>query len=418
MELALPLSCYLLWLSRFGFSGASDLHSSLVTIQNESLVESKDTCQGIVLLFSNQIGNLVCDSQWDTDSPLAQVVCKEAGCGTPSLTWTLKSSPNDSLGAIQGVQCTGNESSVSECESTGQAVQLCKPNTIAVVSCNQNITDPKENSSWRLSTGRSSCDGHVELLTEGDWRPMCFTSLQENDAPLLCQQMGCKAQRPIFSPIQKGKSPLKPVLLECLENRTSIWDCDHQVVDICVSGLTTYLQCNRSRMEESWLVWMTISAAAIMVMVFCWFRVVKSWKCCTQCLHKNVLSLFCKQPHPRRELQSRRNIYHREVPNLIVQETNSPPSSPAILQDSSEVNALLAPHGFRLHNTITPPPSYMHALRVLSRPLENTQTPPPSYLEALRILSRPVLVHVNANEYSDEKEDLTVLTHREKEEDS
>lgn len=84
----------------------------------------------------------------------------------------------------------------------------------------------------------------------------------------------------------------------------------------------------------------------------------------------------------------------------------------------TEVNALLAPHGFRLNNTITPPPSYMHALRVLSRPLENTQTPPPSYLEALKILSRPILVHVNATECHEEKEDLEVLTPKEKGEDS
>ncbi|XP_063787939.1 scavenger receptor cysteine-rich type 1 protein M130-like [Pseudophryne corroboree] len=418
MELALPLSCYLLWLSRFGLSGASALHSTLVTFQNESVVESWDSCEGIVFLISNQSSNLVCDNQWSADSPLAHVVCRESGCGAPNITWTLKSSPQGSFGAIQGVQCTGNETSVSECENTGRAVQLCAPDSIAVVSCNQNVTDPADNNPWRLSMGRSSCDGHIEVLVEGGWSPLCFTSIQDSDAPLLCQQMGCKPQRPIFSAIQKGKSPLEPVMLQCLENRTSVWDCDHQVADICVSGLTTYLQCNRSRMEESWLVWLTICAAALMIVVFCWVRVVKSCKGCTQCLHKNVLSLFCKQPRYQRKMQTRRNIHHREVPNLIVQESHSPPSSPAILQDTSEVNALLAPHGFRLHNTITPPPSYMHALRVLSRPLENTQTPPPSYLEALKILSRPVLVHVNATEYNDEKEDLGVLTHKEKEEDS
>ncbi|XP_073509828.1 uncharacterized protein [Phyllobates terribilis] len=380
MERALPLSWYL-WLSSLALSGASGLRGSLAALQNGSLVENEETCQGIVLIFINDTSNLLCDSLWSPQSPLAQVVCKESGCGVPNSTWTLKSSPKDSYGAVRGLQC-------------------------------------KDGNSWRLSRGRRSCDGHLEVFTADTWSPLCFNSIKKADAPLLCQQMGCTPQSPIFSPLNKVKSSLEPVTLQCVENGSALWECHNYVVQTCTSGLTTYLQCNRARMEESWLVWLTICLAVIMILIFCWFRVVKSWKCCNQCLHKNVLYLFHKRSSHHHEIHTRRSIYHREPPNVQVQETNSPPSSPGIVQDPTEVNNLLAPHGFRLNNTITPPPSYMHALRVLSRPLENTQTPPPSYLEALKILSRPVLVHVNATEYYEEKEDLEVLTSKEKGEDS
>ncbi|KAM5172483.1 scavenger receptor cysteine-rich type 1 protein M130-like [Mantella aurantiaca] len=416
MELALPLSWYLLCFSCFGLSVGTELHSSLVTLRNGSMVESGETCQGIIFLFSNETGRLVCDDHWSVESPLAHVVCKESGCGTPNMTWILTSPLQGSPEAVQGIRCTGNESSVSECESLGQSVQVCAVESIAAISCNQNFTEPRDNSTWRLSRGRSSCDGHIEIFAEGGWSPVCFTSIKGMDAAFFCEQMGCTPQQPLFSLLSKGKSLVAPVTLQCPENKTALWECGHQVVDMCASGLTTYLQCNRSRMEESWLVWLTICLAAVMIMVFCWVRVVKSTKCCAQCLQKNIVFLFCKKPQSRREFHSRRNIYHRELINVTVQEANSPPSSPGILQDAGEVNALLAPHGFRLNNTITPPPSYMHALKVLSRPLENTQTPPPSYLEALKILSRPILVHVNADDSNEEKEDLAVLTHKEKEE--
>ncbi|KAM3927365.1 CD5 antigen-like [Leptodactylus fuscus] len=416
MELALPLSWYL-WLCSLVLSGASGLRSSLATLQNESLVENEETCQGIVLLFINETANLVCDTQWSPQSPLAHVICKESGCGAPNSTWTLKSSLKNSYGAVQGVLCKGNESSVNECES-GEELQVCDPQSIAGVSCLHNISDRIDVNTWRLSRGRTACDGHVEVYTGDRWSPFCFNIIKKMDASLLCQQVGCTPQSPLFTPLNKVKSSVEPVAFQCQENGSSLWECDSYEVQTCTYGLATYLQCNRPRMEESWLVWLTICLSVIMIMIFCWLRVFKSWKCCTQCLHKNVLSLFHRRSHSRHETHSRRNIYHREPPNLNVQESNSPPSSPGVIQDPGEVNALLAPHGFRLNNTITPPPSYMHALRVLSRPLENTQTPPPSYLEALKILSRPVLVHVNATECHEEKEDLDVLTVKEKEEGS
>ncbi|KAG9466795.1 hypothetical protein GDO78_016057, partial [Eleutherodactylus coqui] len=60
MELALPLSWYVcLLLSSLVLSGASGLRSLLATLQNESLVEKEEICQGIVLLFINGTANVV-----------------------------------------------------------------------------------------------------------------------------------------------------------------------------------------------------------------------------------------------------------------------------------------------------------------------------------------------------------------------
>ncbi|KAG8429636.1 hypothetical protein GDO86_019651, partial [Hymenochirus boettgeri] len=116
-------------------------NSSLASLKNKSLVENEETCSGIVLLFTNQNISVVCDEHWNVESPLAHVVCLESGCGSPNATWTLQAFPYPSTEAIQGVQCTGKESSVSECNNSVQAVTTCAPDKIAAVTCNQNVTN-------------------------------------------------------------------------------------------------------------------------------------------------------------------------------------------------------------------------------------------------------------------------------------
>ncbi|XP_031755154.1 scavenger receptor cysteine-rich type 1 protein M130 isoform X2 [Xenopus tropicalis] len=569
MELALPISCYLLWFINFGVRSQSLLHSSLGIFHNKSWIESKDTCSGVVLLFSNDNFSLACDEHWNVDSPLAQVVCLESGCGTPNATWNLHSSPDSAIEAIQGVQCSGDEPSVGQCRAPGQTVQMCAPERIAAVTCNQNGTDTPgtdipqndmattgtfstqndiatpgtystqngpstpgtystqngpstpgtystqngpstpgtystqngpstpgtyitqngpstpgtystqngpstpgtystqngpstpgtystqngpstpgtystqngpstpgtystqndmatpgtyitqngtdttDNRTLRMTGGRTSCDGHVEVLKDNMWRPLCYSGVRENEAPALCQQVGCVPQQPAFTALSKGRRKLPSVAFQCQGNETEFWECDSRLVDICKADLTTYLQCDQSRMQESWMVWLAIFIAVLMITFFCWDKICKTCKCCVDSYGHRRFFTSGMQRFGKKS--TRRSIYRRETPGITVQETHSPPSSPAVLENPSEVNALLAPHGFRLNNTITPPPSYMHALKILSRPLENTQTPPPSYLEALKILSRPVIVHVHAEANAGEKEDLTDLSDQLKE---
>ncbi|XP_018108966.1 uncharacterized protein LOC108711592 isoform X3 [Xenopus laevis] len=413
MELALPISCYLLWIINFGVRSQSLLHSSLGIFHNGSWTESKDTCSGVVLLFSNDNFSLACDDQWNVDSPLAQVVCVESGCGTPNATWNLQSPPDPDIEAIQGVQCSGDEPNVSRCGAPGRTVQTCATEKIAALTCNRNGMDSPDNQTLRLSGGRTSCDGHMEVLKESVWRPLCYSGVRENNAPALCQQVGCVPQQPAFTALSKGRRKLPSVAFQCQGNETYFWECDSRLVNICTADLTTYLQCDQARMQESWMVWLAIFIAVLMITFFCWNKICKTCKCCRDCYERRHFSASGMQRFGRKS--TRRSIYRRESPGITVQETHSPPSSPAVLENPSEVNALLAPHGFRLNNTITPPPSYMHALKILSRPLENTQTPPPSYLEALKILSRPVIVHVHAAENAEEKEDLTAPSDQAKE---
>ncbi|XP_069473703.1 scavenger receptor cysteine-rich type 1 protein M130-like [Ambystoma mexicanum] len=393
------------------------IQSSLVHLDNnQTKAANTSGCEGLVLLSRNGTEMMVCDNDWSSRSPLAHVVCHEAGCGPPVGIWRNHSLLPLSLAAMQGFQCQGTESNTSECQQLGDIVEDCSEEHIATLMCSRNSTtqlDLNLNESVRLVGGRSKCDGHVELLQEARWGLLCSSALQPKKAHVLCKQIGCKAQQISFTstshnPQSERMLPIWSDYIICHGNESSLSECQWKASNSCASAQHVYLHCLQGRLEESWIVWMAIIFAALMIVVFCWVRVIKSWKNCMQVVQKQssrFFNYFTKVWNSCRGTPARRRrTYQREPPEVRVQETQSPPGTPSIIQNVEEVNALLAPHGFRLNNTITPPPSYMNALKVLSRPLEKTQTPPPSYLEALRILSRPVIVHVPAPTYTEEEE--------------
>ncbi|XP_069070236.1 CD5 antigen-like [Pleurodeles waltl] len=392
--------------------------SSFILPDNQTKKANHSECEGLVLLSYNGTQSLVCDELWSPSSPLAYVVCRETGCGVPSSKWMGDSFERPSFPAMQ-VDCKGGESNISECQQLRNTVEDCNEEHIATLMCTGNtITqlDYNWNETVRLVGGRSKCEGHVEFLKEDNWGFLCSNALPPRKAHVLCKQIGCTAQQISFtstrhSPYSDRVVPIWPDYILCQGNESSLMECQWKASNSCTSGQHVYIHCLQGRLEESWIVWMTIIFAALMIVVFCWVRVIKSWKNCKHIVKKQGQRCYnfiikawksCSGSPTRR-----RRTYHREPPEVRVQETQSPPSTPLMTPNVEEVNALLAPHGFRLNNTITPPPSYMNALKVLSKPLENSQTPPPSYLEALRILSRPVIVHVPAATHAEEEELIT-----------
>ncbi|XP_029459975.1 scavenger receptor cysteine-rich type 1 protein M130-like isoform X2 [Rhinatrema bivittatum] len=397
-------------------AGGIQLRSSLMSLHNWTWSVGGRECEGLVRLSTNGTHSLVCDEHWSLSSPLAYVVCQEADCGAPVGTWKLNSSQYPSMPVVRGVRCKGIESSVNDCLGLEAFVKECNQANIAALTCIGNNTflqDHPGNETARLVGGRSQCDGHLEILLDVQWGFVCSAALKKTQAKVLCKQIGCKSQQVTiaatsFSPHPRDVLPLWSDNFVCQGNETSIWDCQRERHNSCFSGQHVYLQCQRGRLEESWLIWLTIAFAALMIAIFCWVKVLKSCKSSRQTLWKYIrlFSVYVRKlwnsclGTPTR----RRRKYQREPPEIRVQEMQSSEDSPTLIQNSDEVNALLAPYGFRLHNTITPPPSYMNALKVLSRPLENTQTPPPSYLEALKVLSRPVIVHVPAAQSLEDEE--------------
>uniref|UniRef100_A0A803SKX0 SRCR domain-containing protein n=1 Tax=Anolis carolinensis TaxID=28377 RepID=A0A803SKX0_ANOCA len=88
------------------------------------LVNGPNRCSGRVELLHNQEWGTVCDASWDIYD--AQVVCRELGCGN-ALKAFRGAHHGQGFGPIwiEGVNCTGKEASLSECNRSPWGEHHC-----------------------------------------------------------------------------------------------------------------------------------------------------------------------------------------------------------------------------------------------------------------------------------------------------
>uniref|UniRef100_A0A673KPI7 Soluble scavenger receptor cysteine-rich domain-containing protein SSC5D n=1 Tax=Sinocyclocheilus rhinocerous TaxID=307959 RepID=A0A673KPI7_9TELE len=99
-------------------------------------------CSGRLEVYHNAVWGSVCDDQWDISD--AQVVCRQLGCGA-----ALRADGNSVFGAGSGpvwmsyVVCTGSESTLKNCGSTGWGKSSCDHSKDAGVRCSVSLKSPE-----------------------------------------------------------------------------------------------------------------------------------------------------------------------------------------------------------------------------------------------------------------------------------
>lgn len=91
-------------------------------------------CSGRVEIFYNNTWGTVCDDEWDLSD--AEVVCRELGCGTAveALSEAYFGEGENAIW-LDDVECSGNESSLTECRHNGFGNENCNHNEDAGVVC-------------------------------------------------------------------------------------------------------------------------------------------------------------------------------------------------------------------------------------------------------------------------------------------
>nr|XP_016853383.1 PREDICTED: soluble scavenger receptor cysteine-rich domain-containing protein SSC5D-like [Anolis carolinensis] len=115
--------------------GPCDSGGSAGVICSEAhLVNGTNRCSGRVELFHNKQWGTVCDAGWDTYD--AQVVCRELGCGN-ALKAFRGAHHGQGFGPIwlEGVNCTGKETSLRECPQNPWGEHHCNHSQDASVEC-------------------------------------------------------------------------------------------------------------------------------------------------------------------------------------------------------------------------------------------------------------------------------------------
>uniref|UniRef100_A0A3B5L2X1 SRCR domain-containing protein n=1 Tax=Xiphophorus couchianus TaxID=32473 RepID=A0A3B5L2X1_9TELE len=146
------------------------------------LVNGTSLCSGrleVKTSQSNQIWSTVCEA--DIDQQDAEVVCRELGCGSPSvLQGALYGEVEAPTGAAE-FQCGGTESSLLDCRRSGPVRNTCSPSKAVRLTCSGPV---------RLVGGASRCEGTLDLKL-GRWKPVKASGWTVREAAAACRELDC-----------------------------------------------------------------------------------------------------------------------------------------------------------------------------------------------------------------------------------
>ncbi|KAK7912622.1 hypothetical protein WMY93_012833 [Mugilogobius chulae] len=193
-----------------GVSSSSGLE--LVCSESVRLVSGSSLCSGSVQIWNqswDQSWTWLCEGALDLLG--AEVLCRELGCGAPSLLQGALSP----LG-LQTFHCEGNESALMDCPRSSS--RTCSSEAAAKLTCSESLL--------RLVGGASRCAGAVELKHEGEWRRVrSFYRWTLQNTDVVCRLLDCGSA--VSGRSRRGfpKSPVWEIDPDCVKRKSAVRDC-------------------------------------------------------------------------------------------------------------------------------------------------------------------------------------------------
>uniref|UniRef100_A0A3B4YCY5 SRCR domain-containing protein n=1 Tax=Seriola lalandi dorsalis TaxID=1841481 RepID=A0A3B4YCY5_SERLL len=132
---------------------------------------------------SNQLWSSVCEADFDQQD--AEVVCRELGCGAPSVLQGALYGEVEAPMWTRQFQCGGNESSLLDCRSSDSARTTCSLKSVGLTCSGRSGAAPV-----RLVGGASRCAGTLQV-NRGEWRPVDNDGWTLKGAAVACRELNC-----------------------------------------------------------------------------------------------------------------------------------------------------------------------------------------------------------------------------------
>ncbi|XP_039641407.1 scavenger receptor cysteine-rich type 1 protein M160-like, partial [Perca fluviatilis] len=205
-------------------SGSSSYILYLSCSDSVRLVNGTSLCSGKLEVKTNQSTqrwSSVCEDDFDQQD--AEVVCRELGCGAPSVLQGALYGEVETPMRTKEFQCGGNESALLECRSSGSDRNTCSPEKVVGLTCSEPV---------RLVGGASRCAGTLELKRDGEWRPVSYMTVDYYEdgpgwtlkkAAAACRELDCG------SAVSVGKiewyRSVWMIWSDCVESGSALREC-------------------------------------------------------------------------------------------------------------------------------------------------------------------------------------------------
>ncbi|TDH15420.1 hypothetical protein EPR50_G00031040 [Perca flavescens] len=182
------------------------------------LVNGTSLCSGRLEVKSNQSTqswSSVCEDDFDLQD--AEVVCRELGCGAPSVLQGALYGDMEAPVWTKDFQCRGHESALLDCDSSDR--NTCSSGKAVRLTC----SEPDD---VRLSGGASSCAGTPEMKQQGQWRPVTDwdTEWDQKLSSAVCKRLDCGSA--VSTNISSSRrTPVWGISRSCVQSDWLVREC-------------------------------------------------------------------------------------------------------------------------------------------------------------------------------------------------
>ncbi|XP_067433192.1 scavenger receptor cysteine-rich type 1 protein M130-like, partial [Thunnus thynnus] len=190
------------------------------------LVNGTSLCSGRLEVKSEQSWSSVCEADFDQQD--AEVVCRELGCGAPSVLQGALYGEVEAPMWTKEFQCGGHESALLDCGRSDSARSTCSPGKAVGLTCSEPV---------RLVGGASRCAGTLEMKL-GEWRPVDDSDWTLKAAAAACRVLDCGSAVSTGSRNEASYRSVWRIRSDCVHSGSALRECASSVSSSSIVELT------------------------------------------------------------------------------------------------------------------------------------------------------------------------------------
>ncbi|XP_064293638.1 deleted in malignant brain tumors 1 protein [Phalacrocorax carbo] len=213
------------------------------------LADGPNRCAGRVEVLHEHRWGTICDDGWDLKD--AKVICRQLGCGT-AVSAPGQAHFRQGLDPIwlDDVECTGMETTFSQCSLNSWGLHNCNHEEDAGVVCSG--TTPLQ---MRVQDGPGPCAGRVEVLYNATWHGVCSNGWSLLEAGVVCRQLGCGPAQsaPVGAQFSQGDGHALLEGLSCRGTESLLLECQQREMGLgpCRQGSAAGVVCTKPKGASS-----------------------------------------------------------------------------------------------------------------------------------------------------------------------